>query len=178
MTFKIRAASKADTDALCNLSHQAFGAEEDGLIAAFARDLLVTDSTPPTFVLIAEAEQTAIGFVGFSPVFMADSDKPQAYILAPLGVLPGYQKQGVGTALIEYGIERLKSTAVDVLLVYGDPGYYGRFGFDATTGRNFRPPFELEYSFGWQAMLLNGGHAGDTAKEFTCVDALNKPELW
>ena len=51
-------------------------------------------------------------------------------MLSPVGVLPGSQKRGVGSALIRRGLEVLKERAVPVVFVEGPPGYYSRFGFE------------------------------------------------
>jgi putative acetyltransferase len=68
----------------------------------------------------------------------------------------------------------LTKEGVDVLLVYGDPAYYQRFGFSEKTARAFIPP----YPFGWTGMMLNETPLPDTAIQFDCVAALSKPDLW
>jgi putative acetyltransferase len=49
--------------------------------------------------------------------------------LAPVAVLPSQQGRGVGTMLIEAGLERLRAESHPAVVVVGDPGYYLRFGF-------------------------------------------------
>ena len=44
---------------------------------------------------------------------------------------------------------------VNVVFVYGDPKYYGKFGFSAEVASAYSPPYELQYPFGWQAVALN-----------------------
>ena len=65
-----------------------------------------------------------------------------------------------------------------VLLVYGDPEYYGRFGFKEKIGRSFIPPYPLKYPFGWTGMMLNEKAVPDAPVKFDCIDALTKPDLW
>ena len=77
-----------------------------------------------------------------------------------------------------FSLHPLTKEGVDVLLVYGDPAYYGRFGFSEKTGRAFMPPYTLAYPFGWTGMMLNETSLPDTLIQFDCVAALSKPDLW
>ena len=65
-----------------------------------------------------------------------------------------------------------------VLMVYGDPNYYGRFGFKEEIGHSFVPPYTLQYPFGWTGMMLNDSPVPEQPLQFDCVAALSKPELW
>jgi putative acetyltransferase len=47
----------------------------------------------------------------------------------PVSVLPSYQRQGIGSALIKYSLDKAKSLGFTAVLIYGDPRYYSRFGF-------------------------------------------------
>ena len=49
--------------------------------------------------------------------------------LAPLAVLPEYQRQGVGSRLIEAGLEACRARNAGVVVVLGHPAYYPKFGF-------------------------------------------------
>ena len=71
-----------------------------------------------------------------------------------------------------------RAQKVDALLVYGDPEYYGRYGFDAELGKHFIPPYPLEYKFGWQALILNDKDINDATLSFECVSALSDAVLW
>jgi putative acetyltransferase len=44
-------------------------------------------------------------------------------------VVPELQRQGIGKALIEAGLGRLRALGARGCILVGDPGYYGRFGF-------------------------------------------------
>jgi putative acetyltransferase len=77
--------------------------------------------------------------VSFSPIFLKSDSSISGYILAPLAASPEHQKQGVGLNLIKSGIDMLTKDGANVLTVYGDPAYYGRFGFKEEIGRSFVP---------------------------------------
>jgi putative acetyltransferase len=49
--------------------------------------------------------------------------------LAPIAVLPDLQRQGIGKALIEAGIDKIRASGEPFVIVLGHPGYYPRFGF-------------------------------------------------
>jgi putative acetyltransferase len=98
--------------------------------------------------------------------------------LAPLGVKPDCQKRGIGSKLIEYGTHQLSVMGVSVVFVYGDPKYYGRFGFSAGAAHPYIPPYKLQYPFGWQALVLNACDIEKTPVSITCVTSLNDPKLW
>ena len=91
---------------------------------------------------------------------------------------PKHQKQGVGSNLIKSGIDLLTEEGAGILLVYGDPSYYRRFGFKEEIGHAFVPPYTLQYPFGWLGMMLNGTAVPIEPIHFECVAALSKPELW
>jgi putative acetyltransferase len=126
--------------------------------------------------LVAEAGGEVIGHVAFSPVSLDHGKDWSGYILAPLAVTPAHQGKRLGTALVDSGIRRLADA--DVLFVYGDPDYYGRFGFDAATAATYQPPHVLEYPFGWQALRLGSRSQAAANGALRCVEPLNDPALW
>ncbi|MEZ6065774.1 MAG: N-acetyltransferase [Planctomycetaceae bacterium] len=117
-----------------------------------------------------------VGHVGFSPV----TDPMHSfvgYILAPLAVRPEFQRQGIGTAVVEAGIQQLVEQGVDIVFVYGDPAYYARYGFEPASAASFHAPYPLQYPFGWQARCLTASAKLPAAATLTCV-ALRDPALW
>lgn len=79
--------------------------------------------------LVAEINGKVVGHVAFSPVTISDGTR-EWYGLGPVSVLPGYQKAGIGTLLINEGLSRLKQMVGKGCVLVGDPGYYRRFGFN------------------------------------------------
>lgn len=178
MNMTLRIAGSADRDDIHAVHLAAFPESESALVAKLAVDLLAEDTTPQTFSWVAEADGRIIGHVAFSPVTM-DSDEPgQGYILAPLGVRPEHHKGGVGSKLVEAGLKHLSDRGVDFVIVYGDPAYYGRFGFSAEAAARFTPPYPLQYPFGWQGLALGEAPSGDTPVRIGCVGSLSDPQLW
>ena len=174
----IALATPLDRDNVREVHLSAFPEGEGEAVAALALKLLSEKTRPETFSLVADVEGELVGHVCFSPVTIGDDKNASGYILAPLGVKSGSQKRGVGSQLIEYGMQRLSAMGVDVLFVYGDPAYYSRFGFSVETAAGYRAPYELQYPFGWQAMVLNGANEARRPVTIACVRSLCDPALW
>jgi putative acetyltransferase len=86
-----------------------------------------------TVSLVAELDGQVVGHVAFSPVSISDGTL-NWYGLGPVSVLPAFQRQGIGKALIWEGLSRLKDmNAVGCCLV-GHPEYYIKFGFQNMPG--------------------------------------------
>ena len=151
---------------------------EREIVATLAVNLLSEDTTPPTLSYVAETEGAVVGHVAFSPVTMESHENWQGYILAPLGVKPDYQQRGIGSELIESGMQQLLGMGVNILFVYGDPALYCRYGFRTDVADRYTPPYRLQYPYGWQAMALNECRIETSPIKITCVTSLCAPELW
>lgn len=176
--MQIRAATHLEQDNIQSVYLSAFGEDERDVVAQLAVDLLSEDTVPPTLSWVAESDDRVVGHVAFSPVTFENHGKLQGYILSPLAVQPEFQKRRVGSNLIRRGIQELSQVGVDMLFVYGDPNYYGRFGFLAETAEGCKPPYTLAYPFGWQGLILSDVDAASLSTGITCVASLSKPTLW
>jgi putative acetyltransferase len=83
--------------------------------------------------LVAEMDDEVIGHIAFSPVTISDGTRGW-YGLGPVSVLPTYQRQGIGKALIEEGLSRLRALNSRGCCLVGHPDYYRQFGFQNPTG--------------------------------------------
>ncbi len=63
--------------------------------------------------------------------------------LAPVSVLPAYQRQGIGKKLIHYVLEKAKTLGYPSVVVLGHPSYYPKFGFQKASKWNIRAPFDV-----------------------------------
>ena len=176
--MQIRTATKYDADVVRGVHLSAFPEGESEVIAMLAVDLLSEEAAPPTLSLVAEVDGAVVGHVAFSPVTNHDTKEPLGYILAPLSVKPDYQKRGVGSRLINSGMERLPEATAGIVFVYGDPKYYGKFGFSVDAAEGYIPPYKLQYPFGWQAIVLNDCGAQSASAKINCVSSLCDPTLW
>lgn len=175
---QIRQADIRDSEGIRDLYLASFPEEERELVAALAVDLLSEQTSPATFAFAAEREGRLVGHIAFSPVTLETPNKFTGFLLAPLAVHPEFQKQGIGTTLIEAGFEHLSSLDVDIVFVYGDPDYYSRFGFNAESAAKYTLPYALQFPFGWLAKPLKEINTIASAGRLTFVRCLNNPQLW
>lgn len=99
----IRGATDRDRDDIRRVHACAFPDGESGSVAKLALDVLSERASPPTISLVAETDAAVVGHIAFSPVTIEIKEDIRAYILAPLGVKPDYQRCGIGSKLNEPG---------------------------------------------------------------------------
>jgi len=81
-----------------------------------------------TVSLVAELEGRVVGHIAFSPLNVPDGASGW-FGLGPVSVLPEFQRQGIGGALIREGIARVKAFGAKGCCLVGHPEYYRQFGF-------------------------------------------------
>ena len=79
--------------------------------------------------LIAETESLVVGHIAFSLVTSVSARDVSIAGLAPVSVLPEFQKTGIGSMLVRQGIEECRKLGVQAIVVIGHPDYYPRFQF-------------------------------------------------
>jgi len=129
----IRCETGADVGAIRDVTVSAFKAleishhTEQFIIAALRAAKSLTVS------LVAEVDGRVVGHIAFSPVSISDGTG-NWYGLGPLSVLPEHQRQGIGKALMEEGLSRLKGLNAQGCCLVGHPDYYRKFGFQNVPG--------------------------------------------
>jgi putative acetyltransferase len=63
--------------------------------------------------------------------------------LVPMGVLPEYQRQGIGAKLVRTAIEKLKKRPCPFIIVLGHAEYYPRFGFEPASRYEIRSEWQV-----------------------------------
>lgn len=121
----IREETAADTAAVRRVNEQAFErADEADLVDRLrerGRDYLA---------LVALDGGEVVGHIAFSRITM-DPAQPalRALGLAPMAVLPAFQRRGIGKALVHAGLAACRERGIDAVFVLGHPDYYPQFGF-------------------------------------------------
>lgn len=80
--------------------------------------------------LVATDDERVVGHVLFSEITVETDNPVRVLGLAPLGVYPDVQGRGLGSALVNRGLQECRSAGYDAVVVLGNPAYYGRFGFE------------------------------------------------
>ncbi|UCE79592.1 MAG: N-acetyltransferase [Nitrospiraceae bacterium] len=135
--MRIRKEKETDRDQITQLHYQVFNEPEEGTIVDNLRK-----NNNLTISLVYEIDGNIVGHIAYSPVY-----KEQEIIglgLAPIAVLPEYQNQGIGSALIRYGNSVALSIGYKKIFVLGLPDYYSRFGFHMARKYNYFSKFDLE----------------------------------
>ncbi|HEX3743203.1 MAG TPA: N-acetyltransferase [Bryobacteraceae bacterium] len=95
--------------------------------------------------LVAVIEEQVVGHILFSRMWIDDRDSAHAAVaLAPMAVLPAFQRQGIGGKLIRSGLDALRGRGERIVIVLGHAHYYPRFGFSTEKARGLASPFPPE----------------------------------
>jgi putative acetyltransferase len=81
-----------------------------------------------TMSLVADENGRLVGHLAFSAV-QIDGASAGWHGLGPVAIWPEWQRQGIGSALIRAGLERLRDLSSNGCVVLGEPKFYERFGF-------------------------------------------------
>jgi putative acetyltransferase len=171
----IRQEQPGDIDAIQQVNELAFGQPTEAEIVDCLRQ-----SDADIVSLVAVQDEQIVGHILFSPITIeADiskggmatrslamqneakqtvSNKSNAKLgpmgLAPMAVLPNNQRQGIGSKLIEAGLEELKKRNCPLVIVLGYPGYYPKFGFEPASRFGLQCQWEVPDE-AFMALLLN-----------------------
>ncbi|WP_436528105.1 GNAT family N-acetyltransferase [Actinoplanes sp. HUAS TT8] len=153
--MQIRAETPADHPAVGRLVELAFGGDHGRVVAELVTALRRDDPNFQAFV--ADDGGEVVGHVMFTRNLL---DAPERLIpvqvLSPLAVSPGRQREGIGKALIAYGITELTRRNVPLIFLEGDPAYYSKWGFVPGHTLDFRKPSLRIPDPGFQVMPLPG----------------------
>jgi putative acetyltransferase len=95
--------------------------------------------------LVAVEGDSVVGHAMFTALHVVvDGRIVDALCLAPVSVLPHYQRRGVGSMLIREGLARCKAQGSEAVVVLGHAAYYPRFGFSADLASKLAAPFAGE----------------------------------
>ena len=163
--LKIHESIQGDATAIELLYPEAFPDED---LLSLVRDL--SQDSMIAMSLVGTIDSRVVGHVVFTNCGVVGRNV-KAALLGPLAVAPIWQRQGIGSAIVRAGLQRLQDTAVHLVCVLGDPAYYGRLGFVQES--LVEPPFPLpaEWDGAWQSQYLD-----DTT--MPCAGKLSVPSQW
>jgi putative acetyltransferase len=135
----IRPETAADRVAVRDLHRAAFG--EHGQVVARVLDGLWAAHGERAIGLVATDGDAVVGHVLFTPSLLdAPRRLVEVAVLSPVAVAPSRQREGIGSALIRRGLDRLAEGPYPLVFLEGDPRFYRRFGFRAGGELGFRKP--------------------------------------
>jgi putative acetyltransferase len=143
---QIRDEQPGDIPSIQRVHREAFGGDVEVRLVDLLRE-----RNKALVSLVAVIRSEVVGHILFSAVTIGDATpRVRAIGLAPVAVLPGSQRKGIGSSLIYEGLDRCKRGGYGVVVVLGDPAYYRRFGFRTANALGL----ENEYGVGDEFMVL------------------------
>jgi putative acetyltransferase len=158
---------------------------------AFKRDsevdlteaLLKDNSAEPLLSLLAYHENRAVGHILFTRCYVNEiiQDQPLFHILAPLAVIPEYQKQGIGGLLIREGHKLLKEMGSQMVFLLGHIDYYPRHGYIHDASQfGYTPTYSIpeKVKNAWMCQSLVDKKCPIKKGRILCCEELNREEHW
>jgi len=128
--YSTRLERTEDHDAVRELHDRVFGRPDEGRLGDAVRR-----RSDPSFCLVAVLDEASprpssiVGHVLFSPVRLEPGPAAPAVGVGPMAVDPAHQRAGVGSMLVERGLDRCREEGYGLAFLLGPPHYYERFGF-------------------------------------------------
>ena len=146
MDMSIRPERPPDVLAIRRVVEAAFPASAEARLVDLLRE-----SGHLGISLVAEVDGQIVGYVAFSPVAIQGAAVEGIGVgLAPVAIIPSYQRQGIGGRLIREGLASCDRAGYGFVVVLGWPEYYPRFGFIQAGQRGL----ENEYGADEEFMVL------------------------
>ena len=134
----IRAEQPGDFDAIAEVVEAAFGSAPE---ARLVENIRTSSHYVPELALVAELGGRVVGHVMISFTAIHDDDAERRISqLSPLAVAPDVHGQGIGSALVREVCALADKRGEPLVVLEGDPKYYGRFGFQPSTTHGIELP--------------------------------------
>lgn len=154
--MQIRELTPLDRFETLNLFRTVFteseGVEEGKMLESLVGKVFDSLGAPAILGFGGYLDERLVAAIFFSQLDFPDGE--QVYLLSPVAVATAEQRSGLGSALIKAGLSELRSRDVVVVMTYGDPAYYGRFGFETVSVETVAAPYPLSMPIGWLGLSL------------------------
>jgi putative acetyltransferase len=142
--MQIRTETPGDYPAIADILLQAFEQDAEALLVERIRR---SDRYIPELALVAEKEGLVVGHILFSYIDLVGKETLPVLGLAPLAVHPQYQRQGIGSVLVQAGLAKAEERGEAIAIVLGHPPFYSRFGFEPSVNYGIESPFPVPPEF-------------------------------
>lgn len=140
--MRIRQENPGDYETVYHVVKAAFDSAEqaDGNEQELVNHLRAGDAFIPELSLVAEADGKIVGHILFTKAIVG---RDTVLALAPLSVIPEYQRTGIGSALIKEGHRIAAELGYAYSVVLGHETYYPRMGYVPADTFGIQPPFDI-----------------------------------
>jgi putative acetyltransferase len=133
----IRTEKPEDREAIQRVNRLAFRRDDEARLVDALRD-----EGHVRLSLVAELGGVVVGQILFSDLpIVGEKATVSAVALAPVAVVPTYQRQRIGSELIRRGLDLCRDEGHRIVVVLGHPDFYRGFGFSAEIARPLDSPF-------------------------------------
>jgi putative acetyltransferase len=136
--IRVRSETEADKAAVFGVNAAAFPTDAEARLVDSLRM-----SVDPVVSLVALDNDSVVGHIMFSTVTLEPFDELQLMGLAPMAVSPLLQRGGIGTDLVNAGLQRCREMGVGAVAVLGHAEYYPRFGFRPATQWGIKSEYDV-----------------------------------
>jgi putative acetyltransferase len=137
----LRSARPDDHDAIVAVTDAAFRGEEEAM--------RVVRELAPEISLVYEDDGEIVGHTMLTRMEMGEH---RPFQLSPLSVAPSHQNRGIGSTLTREALRLADELGEPLVLILGNPAYYGRFGFEPATPLGLESP--RPFGDAWMAVKL------------------------
>lgn len=148
MAICIRREAPSDQPAIHSVNCLAFGRDDESRLVDALRD-----GGYQQISLVAELDGQVVGHILFSDLpIITPAGLVLVLSLAPMSVLPAFQRRGIGSELVQTGLEACRQQGHRIVVVLGHPEFYPRFGFSSELAGRIESPYAGGDS--WMALEL------------------------
>lgn len=140
MNITIRKEEENDHIQIYDVNKSAFQQENEGKSIEKIRK---SENFIPELSIVAELNNRIVGHILFSKIKIVGDSNYQSLFLAPMAVIPEFQKRGIGSELIKRGMDKAKELGFNSIIVLGHKEYYPKFGFQRASRWGIKCPFEV-----------------------------------
>ena len=146
MTLTIRQETSSDYKSVFELIKEAFANEKysDHKEQILVEKLRNSNSFIPELSIIAQIDDVIVGHILLTEIKIINKDNSIVSLaLAPVSVMPKYQKQGIGGKLITHAHTLAKNLGYKSIILLGHEDYYPKFGYKQADKFQIKLPFDV-----------------------------------
>lgn len=137
--INVRSETSDDIAAVRRINELAFARPDEAALVDTLRKV-----AQPFLSLVAIDKDEAVGHILFTRVSIEGDESGRLVLgLAPMAVLPQYQRKGIGSQLVRTGLKECSRIGCDAVVVLGHPDYYPRFGFIPASRKGLSSEFPV-----------------------------------